>query len=70
MLAKAIGYTAQMFGHRLDARWVGFYWDGNGDEANYDDGCARGTGEYTGYCRGKIKSFPFLTKREAHVHEE
>jgi len=49
MLAEAIGYTGQVFGHPLDARWVGFYWERSGDEANYDDGLASGTGEYTGY---------------------
>ncbi|HLG75495.1 MAG TPA: hypothetical protein VKX46_03730 [Ktedonobacteraceae bacterium] len=49
MLAEAIGYTGQVFGHRLDARWVGFYWERSGDEANFDDGRASGTGEYTGY---------------------
>src|SRR5579859_616032 len=49
MLAEAIGYTGQVFGHSLDARWVGFYWERSGDEANYDDGRASGTGEYTGY---------------------
>ncbi len=49
MLAEAIGYTGQVFGHPLDARWVGFYWERSGDEANYDDGRAMGTGEYTGY---------------------
>jgi hypothetical protein len=59
MLAEAIGYTGQVLGHPLDARWVGFYWERSGDEANYDDGRASGTGEYTGYCRPKIKSFPF-----------
>jgi hypothetical protein len=49
MLAEAIGYTGQMFGHPLDARWVGFYWEMSGDEVMYDDGQASGTGEYTGY---------------------
>src|SRR5947209_16072180 len=49
MLAEAIGYTGQVFGHPLNARWVGFYWERSGDEANYDDGRASGTGEYTGY---------------------
>src|SRR5260370_11998649 len=49
MLAEALGYTGQVFGHPLDARWVGFYWERSGDEANYDDGRASGTGEYTGY---------------------
>ena len=49
MLAEAVGYTGQVFGHTLDARWVAFYWEMNGDEANYDDGRASGTGEYTGY---------------------
>jgi hypothetical protein len=49
MLAEAIGYTGQMFGHPLNALWVGFYWERSGDEANYDDGRASGTGEYTGY---------------------
>src|SRR5713101_8247238 len=49
MLAEAIGYTRQVFGHLLDARWVGFYWERGGDEANYNDGRASGTGEYTGY---------------------
>jgi hypothetical protein len=50
MLAEAIGYTDQVFGHPLDACWVGFYWERSGDEANYDDGCASGTGEYMGCC--------------------
>src|SRR5947209_10542898 len=49
MLAEAIGYTGQVFGHPLEARWVGFYWERSGDEAMYDDGLASGTGEYTGY---------------------
>lgn len=49
MLAEAIVYTGKVFGHPLDARWVGFYWEMSGDEANYDDGRASGTGEYTGY---------------------
>ncbi len=49
MLAETIGYTGQVFGHPLDARWVGFYWERSGDEANYDDGRASGTAEYTGY---------------------
>jgi hypothetical protein len=49
MLAEAIGYTSQVFGHPLDARWVGFYWERSGDEASYDDGRISGTGEYTGY---------------------
>jgi hypothetical protein len=49
MLAEAIGYTGQVFGHPLDARWVGFYWERSGDEANFDDGRASGTGEYVGY---------------------
>jgi hypothetical protein len=49
MLAEAIGYTGQVLGHPLDARWVGFYWERSGDEANFDDGRASGTGEYTGY---------------------
>jgi hypothetical protein len=49
MLAEAIGYAGLVFGHPLDARWVGFYWEMSGDEANYDDGRASGTGEYTGY---------------------
>jgi hypothetical protein len=49
MLAESIGYTGQVFGHPLDARWVGFYWEMRGDEANYDDGRASGTSEYTGY---------------------
>ncbi len=49
MLAEAIGYTGHVFGQPLDARWVGFYWAMSGDEANYDDGQASGTGEYTGY---------------------
>jgi hypothetical protein len=49
MLAEAIGYTGQVFGHLLNARWVGFYWAMSGDEANYDDGQASGTSEYTGY---------------------
>ena len=49
MLAEAIGYTGQVFGRPLDTRWAGFYWERSGDEANYDDGRASGTGEYTGY---------------------
>ncbi len=49
MLAEAIGYTGQVFSHALNARWVGFYWERSGDEANYDDGSASGTGDYTGY---------------------
>src|SRR5579883_3324012 len=49
MLAEAIGYVGQVFGHPLDARWVGFYWERSGDEANFDDGRTSGTGEYTGY---------------------
>ncbi len=49
MLAEAIGYTSQVFGHPLDARWVAFYWERSGDEANFDDGRASGTGKYTGY---------------------
>src|SRR6266849_3964844 len=49
MLAEAIGYSGQVFGLPLDARWVGFYWERSGDEANYDDGRASGSGEYTGY---------------------
>jgi hypothetical protein len=48
-LAEAIGYSGQVFGLPLDARWVGFYWERSGDEANYDDGRASGSGEYTGY---------------------
>lgn len=51
MLAEAIGYTGQVLGHPLQARYVGFYWERSGDEANFDDGRASGTGEYTGYCR-------------------
>jgi hypothetical protein len=49
MLAEALGYTGQVFGHPLDARWVGFYCERRGDEAIYNDGRASGTGEYTGY---------------------
>lgn len=49
MLAEAIGYTGHVFGQPLDARWIGFYWAMSGDEANYDDRRASGTGEYTGY---------------------
>jgi hypothetical protein len=49
MLAEACGYTGQVFGLLLDARYVGFYWERSGDEANYDDGKASGTGEYTGF---------------------
>jgi hypothetical protein len=49
MLAEAIGYTGQVLGHPLQARYVGFYWERSGDEANYDDGRSSGTGEYTGY---------------------
>jgi hypothetical protein len=49
MLAEAIGYTGQVFGYPLDARWVGFYWERSGDEVMYDNGRASGTGEYTGY---------------------
>jgi hypothetical protein len=51
MLAEAIGYSGRVFGHPLDARWVGFYWESSGDEANYDDRRASGTVENTGYCR-------------------
>jgi hypothetical protein len=49
MLAEALGYSGHMFGYTLDARWVGFYCERSGDEANYDDGRTRGTGENTGY---------------------
>src|SRR5713226_3231944 len=49
LLAEALGYTSQVFGQLLDARWVGFYWESSGDKAMYDDGRACGTGEYTGY---------------------
>lgn len=49
MLAEAIGYTGQVLGHPLDARWVRFYWEMSGDEVMYDDGSTSGTGEYTGY---------------------
>jgi hypothetical protein len=49
MLAEAIGYTGQVSGHQLEARWVGFYWERSGDEAMYDDGSASGTGEYMGF---------------------
>src|SRR5260370_17366332 len=49
MLVEALSYTGQVFGHPLNARWVGFYWEQSGDEAMYDDGRAGGTGEYIGY---------------------
>src|SRR5713226_2436027 len=49
LLAEALGYTSQVFGQLLDARWVGFYWESSGDKAMYDDGRASGSGEYTGY---------------------
>ena len=49
MLAEACGYSGQVFGHSLDARFVGFYWERGGDEANFDDGRSSGTGEYTGF---------------------
>lgn len=48
-LAEAVGYTGQVFGHPLDARWVALHWERGGDEVVHDDGRASGTGEYSGY---------------------
>jgi hypothetical protein len=49
MLAQACGYAGQVFGHPLNARYVGFYWERSGDETNFYDGQSSGTGEYTGF---------------------
>ena len=49
MLAEACGYSGEVFGHPLNARYVGFCWQRSGDEACYDDGKSSGTGEYAGF---------------------
>ncbi len=49
MLAEACGYNERAFGHPLDARYVGFYWEHAGDEVMVDDGRTSGTGEYSGF---------------------
>src|SRR5712692_5727238 len=49
MLPEACGYSGEVFGPPLNARYVGFYWQRSGDEACYDDGKSSGTGEYSGF---------------------